>query len=43
MKKWLWSLFQGFSGTYGINYGGIADNIPLPDEVVTLLRAAKIK
>lgn len=34
---------QGFTGTYGINYGRIADNIPSPDEVVTLLRAAKIK
>ena len=34
---------QGFTGTYGINYGRIADNIPSPDQVVTLLRAAKIK
>ncbi|XP_041007913.1 glucan endo-1,3-beta-glucosidase 14-like [Juglans microcarpa x Juglans regia] len=34
---------QGFTGTYGINYGRIADNIPSPDEVATLLRAAKIK
>ncbi|XP_015901938.3 glucan endo-1,3-beta-glucosidase 11-like isoform X1 [Ziziphus jujuba] len=34
---------QAFTGTYGINYGRIADNIPSPDEVVTLLRAAKIK
>lgn len=32
-----------FTGTYGINYGRIADNIPSPDKVVTLLRAAKIK
>ncbi|KAJ6331855.1 hypothetical protein OIU76_010275 [Salix suchowensis] len=32
-----------FTGTYGINYGRIADNIPSPDEVVTLLRAAKIR
>ncbi|CAI9758947.1 unnamed protein product [Fraxinus pennsylvanica] len=34
---------RAFTGTYGINYGRIADNIPSPDEVVTLLRAAKIK
>ncbi|CAL0307117.1 unnamed protein product [Lupinus luteus] len=34
---------QAFTGTYGINYGRIANNIPSPDEVVTLLRAAKIK
>ncbi|XP_061350833.1 glucan endo-1,3-beta-glucosidase 14-like isoform X2 [Gastrolobium bilobum] len=32
-----------FTGTYGINYGRIADNIPSPDEVATLLRAAKIR
>ncbi|CAI0389296.1 unnamed protein product [Linum tenue] len=32
-----------FVGTYGINYGRIADNIPSPDEVVTLLRSAKIR
>ncbi|OMO81138.1 Glycoside hydrolase, family 17 [Corchorus capsularis] len=34
---------QGFTGSYGINYGRLANNIPSPDEVVTLLRAAKIK
>ncbi|KAJ6363227.1 hypothetical protein OIU78_003414 [Salix suchowensis] len=34
---------EAFTGTYGINYGRIADNIPSPDEVVTLLRAAKIR
>ncbi|KAJ8753149.1 hypothetical protein K2173_017716 [Erythroxylum novogranatense] len=34
---------QPFIGTYGINYGRIADNIPSPDKVVTLLRAAKIR
>ncbi|XP_020227150.1 glucan endo-1,3-beta-glucosidase 14 [Cajanus cajan] len=34
---------QAFTGTYGINYGRIANNIPSPDEVVTLLRAAKIR
>ncbi|KAG7021236.1 Glucan endo-1,3-beta-glucosidase 14, partial [Cucurbita argyrosperma subsp. argyrosperma] len=34
---------QAFTGTYGINYGRIADNIPSPDEVVSLLKAAKIK
>lgn len=34
---------EAFIGTYGINYGRLADNIPPPDEVVTLLRAAKIR
>ncbi|XP_019192102.1 PREDICTED: glucan endo-1,3-beta-glucosidase 11-like isoform X1 [Ipomoea nil] len=34
---------RAFTGTYGINYGRIADNIPSPDEVAKLLRAAKIK
>ncbi|KAI3862638.1 hypothetical protein MKW92_003176 [Papaver armeniacum] len=34
---------KGFTGTYGINYGRIADNIPSPDKVVKLLKAAKIK
>ena len=34
---------MAFTGTFGINYGRIADNIPSPDKVVTLLRAAKIK
>ncbi|KAF8389125.1 hypothetical protein HHK36_025811 [Tetracentron sinense] len=34
---------QAFSGTYGINYGRISDNIPPPESVVTLLKAAKIK
>ncbi|KAK6941667.1 Glycoside hydrolase family 17 [Dillenia turbinata] len=34
---------QAFTGTYGINYGRIANNLPTPDKVVTLLRAAKIK
>ncbi|XP_022732104.1 glucan endo-1,3-beta-glucosidase 11-like isoform X1 [Durio zibethinus] len=34
---------QAFTGTYGINYGRIANNILSPDEVVMLLRAAKIK
>ncbi|KAI3709441.1 hypothetical protein L2E82_39203 [Cichorium intybus] len=32
-----------FTGTYGINYGRIADNIPSPNEVVKLLKSAKIK
>uniref|UniRef100_A0A5B6YSY3 glucan endo-1,3-beta-D-glucosidase n=1 Tax=Davidia involucrata TaxID=16924 RepID=A0A5B6YSY3_DAVIN len=36
-------IVQAFTGTYGINYGRIADNIPSPDKVATLLRAAKIK
>ncbi|CAA2946550.1 glucan endo-1,3-beta-glucosidase 14 [Olea europaea subsp. europaea] len=34
---------QAFTGTYGVNYGRIADNIPPPESVVTLLKAAKIK
>ncbi|URE01344.1 Glycosyl hydrolases family 17 [Musa troglodytarum] len=34
---------QAFTGTFGINYGRIADNIPPPESVVTLLKAAKIK
>ncbi|KVH93803.1 glucan endo-1,3-beta-glucosidase 14-like [Cynara cardunculus var. scolymus] len=34
---------KAFTGTYGINYGRIADNIPSPHEVVTLLKASKIK
>ncbi|KAI3701503.1 hypothetical protein L6452_26632 [Arctium lappa] len=34
---------KSFTGTYGINYGRLADNIPSPNEVVRLLKAAKIK
>ncbi|XP_072983613.1 glucan endo-1,3-beta-glucosidase 14-like [Typha latifolia] len=34
---------QAFVGTYGINYGRIADNIPPPESVVKLLKLAKIK
>lgn len=34
---------NAFTGTYGVNYGRIADNIPSPESVVTLLKAAKIK
>ncbi|XP_075489794.1 glucan endo-1,3-beta-glucosidase 14-like isoform X1 [Primulina tabacum] len=34
---------HAFTGTYGVNYGRIADNIPPPESVVTLLKAAKIK
>lgn len=34
---------EAFTGTYGINYGRIADNLPPPESVVTLLKAAKIK
>ncbi|XP_047310996.1 glucan endo-1,3-beta-glucosidase 11-like [Impatiens glandulifera] len=34
---------ESFTGTYGINYGRIANNIPSPDEVVKLLRSVKIK
>lgn len=36
-------MVTAFTGTYGINYGRIADNIPSPDQVVRLLKAAKIK
>lgn len=36
-------MVTAFTGTYGINYGRIADNIPSPDKVAALLRAAKIK
>lgn len=36
-------IVQAFTGTYGINYGQIADNIPGPDYVVKLLRKAKIR
>ncbi|XP_010250145.1 PREDICTED: glucan endo-1,3-beta-glucosidase 14-like [Nelumbo nucifera] len=34
---------HAFTGTYGINYGRIADNIPPPESVVTILKAAKVK
>lgn len=34
---------KAFTGTYGINYGRIADNLPPPETVVKLLKAAKIK
>lgn len=37
------SAVHAFTGTYGVNYGRIADNIPPPESVVTLLKAAKIK
>ncbi|WCJ40547.1 Glucan endo-1 3-beta-glucosidase 3 [Euphorbia peplus] len=33
---------EAFTGTYGVNYGRIADNLPSPEGVVTLLKAAKI-
>ncbi|WZY95394.1 hypothetical protein YC2023_067723 [Brassica napus] len=32
-----------FIGTYGVNYGRIADNLPSPLAVVTFLKAAKIR
>ncbi|KAL6996614.1 hypothetical protein U1Q18_006744 [Sarracenia purpurea var. burkii] len=32
-----------FTGTYGVNYGRIADNLPKPGNVVLLLKANKIK
>ncbi|KAG0458003.1 hypothetical protein HPP92_023160 [Vanilla planifolia] len=34
---------DAFTGTYGINYGRIADNIPAPENVVSILKAIKIK
>ncbi|KAL9242445.1 hypothetical protein vseg_016439 [Gypsophila vaccaria] len=37
------SRVHAFTGTFGINYGRLADNIPAPDKVVQLLRAAKIR
>lgn len=37
------SVVRAFTGTYGVNYGRIADNLPPPGSVVTLLKAAKIK
>ncbi|XP_051136356.1 glucan endo-1,3-beta-glucosidase 14-like [Andrographis paniculata] len=37
------ALVHSFTGTYGVNYGRIADNIPPPESVVTLLKAAKIR
>ncbi|KAM7471685.1 hypothetical protein LguiA_009868 [Lonicera macranthoides] len=37
------STVHAFIGTYGVNYGMLADNIPPPGSVVTLLKAAKIR
>ncbi|KAH6794929.1 Glycosyl hydrolase superfamily protein [Perilla frutescens var. hirtella] len=34
---------EAFTGTYGVNYGRLADNIPKPESVVTLLKSNKIK
>ncbi|GAB2293623.1 hypothetical protein Dimus_027836 [Dionaea muscipula] len=34
---------NAFTGTYGVNYGRIADNLPSPETVVVLLRSAMIK
>ncbi|PKA55850.1 Glucan endo-1,3-beta-glucosidase 14 [Apostasia shenzhenica] len=34
---------HAFTGTYGVNYGRIADNLPPPESVVTLLKAARVK
>ncbi|XP_062223778.1 glucan endo-1,3-beta-glucosidase 14-like [Phragmites australis] len=34
---------RSFVGTYGINYGRIADNLPAPAEVVRLLKLARIR
>ncbi|KAL5718033.1 hypothetical protein ACHQM5_010975 [Ranunculus cassubicifolius] len=37
------STVEAFTGTYGVIYGRVADNLPPPKSVVTLLKAAKIK
>ncbi|PHU03506.1 Glucan endo-1,3-beta-glucosidase 11 [Capsicum chinense] len=34
---------HAFTGTYGVNYGKISDNIPSPEDVLKLLRSNKIK
>lgn len=34
---------NAFTGNYGVNYGRVADNIPSPERVVAILRAAKIR
>nr|CAB3446012.1 unnamed protein product [Digitaria exilis] len=34
---------HSFVGTYGINYGRIADNLPPPSDVVRLLKLARIR
>ncbi|CAH2053598.1 unnamed protein product [Thlaspi arvense] len=34
---------EAFTGTYGVNYGRIADNLPSPYAVATLLKSAKIR
>lgn len=34
---------HAMTGTYGINYGKISDNIPAPEDVLRLLRMNKIK
>lgn len=36
-------IVSAFTGTYGVNYGRIADNLPAPESVRTLLQSAKIK
>ncbi|KAH7686675.1 Glycoside hydrolase family 17 protein [Dioscorea alata] len=36
-------MVQAFIGTFGVNYGRVADNIPTPEGAVTLLKAAKIR
>ncbi|XP_016468687.2 glucan endo-1,3-beta-glucosidase 14-like [Nicotiana tabacum] len=37
------SIAHAFTGTYGVNYGRVSDNIPSPEDVVKLLRTNKIK
>ncbi|KAM7254150.1 hypothetical protein ACFE04_031832 [Oxalis oulophora] len=34
---------EAFIGTYGVNYGRLADNLPQPESVVTLLKANRIR
>ncbi|GMH17653.1 hypothetical protein Nepgr_019494 [Nepenthes gracilis] len=34
---------NAFIGTYGVNYGRIANNLPSPETVVVLLRSARIR
>ncbi|XP_076923700.1 glucan endo-1,3-beta-glucosidase 11-like isoform X2 [Bidens hawaiensis] len=34
---------SAFTGTYGVNYGRVADNIPSPESVVKLMKENKIK
>lgn len=42
-RDWSAGPLEAFTGTYGVNYGRLADNIPGSESVVTLLKANKIK